>query len=60
MSEIEPINDLALMMTSFVKTIKIIKKIVKKITLNNKNLTQFPFGSNTTQDTLNFMLEHKW
>jgi hypothetical protein len=43
MSGIEPINDLALMMTSFVKTIKIIKKLVKKITLNNKNLTQFPF-----------------
>jgi hypothetical protein len=43
MSGIEPINDLALMMTSFVKTIKIIKKLVKKITINNKNLTQFPF-----------------
>jgi hypothetical protein len=30
------------MMTSFVKTIKIIKKLVEKIALNNKNLTKLP------------------
>jgi len=42
MSGIEPINDSVLMMTSFVKIIKIIKKLVKIIALNNKNLTQLP------------------
>jgi hypothetical protein len=39
---IDPINDLALMMTSFVKTIKIILKLVEKIALNNKNSTKLP------------------
>jgi hypothetical protein len=42
MSQIDPINDFALMMTTFVKTIKIIKKLVEKIALNNKNLTKLP------------------
>jgi hypothetical protein len=42
MSGIEPINDLALMMTSFVKTIKIIKNLVEKNALNIKNLTKLP------------------
>jgi hypothetical protein len=42
MSGIDPINDLTLMMTSLVKTIKIIKKLVEKIALNNKNLTRLP------------------
>jgi hypothetical protein len=40
MSGIDPINDLALMMTSFVKTIKIILKLVEIFSLNNKNLTK--------------------
>jgi hypothetical protein len=41
-SGIDPIIHLALMMTNFVKTTKIIKKIVEKIALNNKNLTKLP------------------
>jgi hypothetical protein len=41
-SGIDPITDLVLMMTSYVKTIKIIQKLVEKIALNNKNLTKLP------------------
>jgi hypothetical protein len=42
MCGIDPMNDLALMMTNFVKTIKIIKILVEIIALNNKNLTKLP------------------
>jgi hypothetical protein len=42
MNGINHINDLPFMISIFVKTIKIILKLVEKIALNNKILITFP------------------